>query len=166
MQAATSALSRWPLETVATSRMPSRASAVYSGGFRAVKLAALAAVQHVLAVHGIDVCETEWGKNLGNSLYEFRVRHPAGAIRNMFPLPGQASKDLRMGAEPTKILLRIFFTTYGAGVLLLLSGYDKATDPSKGRQKREMKKAAEMAAKAKRGLRARQRDLARRALKK
>jgi len=84
----------------------------------------------------------------------------------MFPLPGQASKDLRMGAEPTKILLRIFFTTYGAGVLLLLSGYDKATDPSKGRQKREMKKAAEMAAKAKRGLRARQRDLARRALKK
>ena len=130
------------------------------------KLAALAAVQHVLAVHGIDVCETEWGKNLGNSLYEFRVRHPAGAIRNMFPLPGQASKDLRMGAEPTKILLRIFFTTYGAGFLLLLSGYDKATDPSKGRQKREMKKAAEMAAKAKRGLRARQRDLARRALKK
>ena len=46
------------------------------------------------------------------------------------------------------------------------AGYDKATDPSKGRQQREMKKAAEMAAKAKRGLRARQRDLARRALKK
>ncbi|TMD89300.1 MAG: hypothetical protein E6I73_10870 [Chloroflexi bacterium] len=130
------------------------------------RLAALAAVECVLKVHGTDVCETEWGKNLGNGLYEFRVRHPAGTIRHMFPIPGHASKPDAIFAGPAKILLRIFFTTYGPGVLLLLSGYDKGSDPSNRRQQREMTKAAEMAAKAQKGLRARLREQKRRAQRK
>jgi len=129
-----------------------------TGNDEAKRLAALAAVERVLKVHGVDVCETEWGENLGKGLYEFRVRHPAGSVRNMFPLPREAAKAQSTAGEPVKILLRIFFTTYGQGVLLLLSGYDKGADPSRGRQQREIKKAAEMAATAKKGLRARQRE--------
>lgn len=33
-----------------------------------------AAITHVLAVRGIDICNGEWGKPLGEGLYEFRVR--------------------------------------------------------------------------------------------
>lgn len=122
------------------------------------RLAALAAVERVLKVHGVNVCETEWGKNLGKGLYEFRVRHPASTIRNMFPLRREVSKTQAAAVQPAKVLLRIYFTTYGEGVLLLLSGYDKGEDPGKGRQQREIKRAFEMAMKAKRGLRARQRE--------
>ena len=84
----------------------------------------------------------------------------------MFPIPGHASKPDAIFAGPAKILLRIFFTTYGPGVLLLLSGYDKGSDPSNRRQQREMTKAAEMAAKAQKGLRARLREQKRRAQRK
>jgi hypothetical protein len=137
-----------------------------AGADEAKQLAVLAAVERVLAVHGVDVCETEWGKNLGRALYEFRVRHPATTIRNMFPLPRDGDDAPDSIGEPAKILLRLFFTTYGPGVILLLSGYDKGTDPSRGRQEREIERASEMAAKAKEGLRARQREQAKRAIRK
>jgi len=125
------------------------------------RLAAIAALQCVLKVHGTDVCETEWGKNLGSALYEFRIRHPAGAIQRMFP-PTRAIRRL-LGNAPdddknANVLLRIFFTTYGAGIILLLSGYDKGRDPSSARQRAEIKKAREMADGAQSGLRARIRD--------
>lgn len=125
------------------------------------RLAAVAALQCVLKVHGTDVCETEWGKNLGDGLYEFRIRHPAGAIQRMFP-PTKAIRNL-LGKVPdgdkdANVLLRIFFTTYGSGVILLLSGYDKGRDPSSARQRAEIKKAWEMADKAQAGLRARIRE--------
>lgn len=120
----------------------------------------------VLKVHGTDVCETEWGKNLGDGLYEFRIRHPAGAIQRMFP-PTKAIRKL-LGKVPdsdkdAQVLLRIFFTTYGSGVILLLSGYDKGRDPSSARQRAEIKKAQEMADKAQAGLRARIREEKKRA---
>ncbi|MGA7912509.1 MAG: hypothetical protein WCC30_13335 [Candidatus Dormiibacterota bacterium] len=119
-----------------------------------------------MKVHGTDVCETEWGKNLGDGLYEFRIRHPAGAIQRMFP-PTKAIRKL-LGKVPdsdkdAQVLLRIFFTTYGSGVILLLSGYDKGRDPSSARQRAEIKKAQEMADKAQAGLRARIREEKKRA---
>ncbi|MBB5642735.1 hypothetical protein [Cryobacterium roopkundense] len=43
-----------------------------------------AAIEHVLAVHGINVCHGEWDKPLSGGLYEFRVRkslHDAGGRR-------------------------------------------------------------------------------------
>lgn len=39
-----------------------------------------AAIEHVLAVHGIDICSGEWGKPLSGGLYEFRVRKSLHAI--------------------------------------------------------------------------------------
>lgn len=125
------------------------------------RLAAIAAMQCVLKVHGTDVCETEWGKNLGSALYEFRIRHPAGAIQRMFP-PTKAIRKM-LGSAPdddkkANVLLRVFFTTYGTGVILLLSGYDKGRDPSAARQRAEIRKAREMADKAQTGLRLRLRE--------
>jgi len=125
------------------------------------RLAAIAALQCVLKVHGTDVCETEWGKNFGGGLYEFRIRHPAGAIQRMFP-PTRAIRKV-LGNAPdddskANVLLRVFFTTYGAGIILLLSGYDKGRDASSTRQRAEIKKARDMADRAQAGLRARLRE--------
>lgn len=33
-----------------------------------------AAIQHVLVPLGIDICASEWGKSLGQGLYELRIR--------------------------------------------------------------------------------------------
>lgn len=33
-----------------------------------------AAIEHVLVPKGIDICSGEWGKNLGQGLYELRIR--------------------------------------------------------------------------------------------
>jgi len=130
------------------------------------RLATIAAIECVLKLHGSDVCETEWGKNLGKGLYEFRIRHPAATIQRMFP-PKKAIERLlgKDDDDKAKIVLRIFFTTYGKGVLLLLSGYDKGRDPSARRQNAEVKKAREMADKAQAGLRARLREEKKRVLR-
>ncbi|HUZ69018.1 MAG TPA: hypothetical protein VMU65_04845 [Candidatus Saccharimonadales bacterium] len=118
------------------------------------------ALKRVLAVHGTYVCESEWGKNLGDGLYEFRIRHPAPTIANMFALPGDAAarsdtSEKKAPKVPAAITLRIFFTTYGERVILLCSGFDKARDPHKGRQQREITAARRMVTKAHAGLRAR-----------
>ena len=34
----------------------------------------VAAIEHVLQAYGIDICAGEYGKPLGEGLYEFRVR--------------------------------------------------------------------------------------------
>src|SRR5699024_2867670 len=36
---------------------------------------AIAAIEHVLRPHGIDVVGTRWAKALGEGLYEFRIRN-------------------------------------------------------------------------------------------
>lgn len=123
------------------------------------RLAALAAIECVLKVHGTDVCETEWGKNFGRGLYEFRIRHPAGVIQKMFPPKRAIQKLIGQNDDASaNVLLRIYFTTYGSGVILLLSGYDKGRDSSAQRQRAETKKARAMAEQAQAGLRARLRD--------
>ena len=75
----------------------------------------------------------------------------------MFPLPGRLDELLGSDADKKEaaILLRIFFTTYGPGVLLLLSGYDKKRDPSSRRQQEEIRRARPMVAKAHEALQAR-----------
>lgn len=100
-----------------------------------VELAALlAGLEQVLSHRGIDVCGTEWGKQLGEGLFEFRIRHTAAEIRRMFG--GEPP-----GGEPggsTRVLLRLFCHAYGAKVVLLLNGYSKGSDPSEKRQQREI----------------------------
>ncbi|MHB8490500.1 MAG: type II toxin-antitoxin system RelE/ParE family toxin [Candidatus Dormibacteria bacterium] len=75
------------------------------------------AMRQILQEQGVDVCGTPFGRQLGEGrLFEFRLRDD-------------------------DVLLRVFCHAYGERVVLLLSGYDKAQDPSKRRQKAEIAKA-------------------------
>jgi hypothetical protein len=78
------------------------------------------AMQEVLQEHGIGVCGTEFGKQLGAGLFEFRVR-------------GQASEyldgEIPEGGDE-KLLLRVFCHAHGDKLILLLAGYDKLEQPS------------------------------------
>lgn len=105
------------------------------------------ALTKFLAVDGADVCDTEWGKPVGNGLYEFRVRHDANEILAMRD-PALLDKIGPRPAEPT--LLRIFFALDGDKIVLLLGGYDKGRHPSKKRQQKEIKTAAKRLAEFKR----------------
>jgi hypothetical protein len=88
-----------------------------------LELAALVSgLEHVLSHRGIDVCRTEWGKQLGEGLFEFHIRHTAAEIEHMFT---GASPNRRAGKH-RKVLLRVFCHTYGTKVVLLLNGYDKS----------------------------------------
>lgn len=99
-----------------------------------IELAALlAALEHVLSHRGIDVCRTEWGKQLGEGLFEFRIRHTAAEIERMFSEASDAQQ-----AKKERLLLRVFCHAYGAKIILLLNGYDKGSDPSGKRQQREI----------------------------
>jgi hypothetical protein len=92
-----------------------------------------AAVSTFLARQGHNVCGTEWGKALGGGLYEFRIRRTLSAVCH------EAGIDVPASAPPDqKVLLRVFFAVEGARIVLLLSGYDKAQDPSGRRQDREI----------------------------
>jgi hypothetical protein len=96
--------------------------------------ALLSGLEHVLSHHGVNVCAGEWGKQLGEGLFEFRIRHTAQEIDSMFG-----------GAPPGKghgsVQLRVFCHAYGNKVVLLLNGYDKGGDPSGRRQEREIRLA-------------------------
>ncbi|MHB1446617.1 MAG: hypothetical protein ACYCTI_00640 [Acidimicrobiales bacterium] len=97
-----------------------------------IELAALlAGLEHVLSHRGVAVCETEWGKQLGAGIFEFRIRHTAAEIERMFA--GGAP-----GGKSGKVLLRVFCHAYGSKIILLLNGYDKGADPSERRQQREI----------------------------
>ena len=98
----------------------------------------VAAIRHVLAVEGIAICDTEWGKPLGRGLYEFRIRRSLGTILRSAGLPNAVG-----GGE---VLVRVFCSFVGNKVVLLLGGYDKRRDPSDRRQQREIARArAELA---------------------
>lgn len=80
------------------------------------------ALRRVLQHMGVNVCGTEFGRQLGGGLFEFRVRAvPSG------------------GSAP--VLLRVFCHATAEGVVLLLAGYDKAADPTPKRQRREIELA-------------------------
>lgn len=99
----------------------------------------IAAIEHVLRMYGIDVCAGEWGKPLGEGLYEFRVRKSLRAILESagIEVPGQPGDD-------QSVLLRVFCTFYGNKVVLLYHGYNKKADPSTKRQQREINRARKL----------------------
>ena len=97
------------------------------------------AIAEVLAKRGLGVVDSEFGKALGQGLYEFRLRWTVTEVRRK---AGRVSDDAVAKAE--KILLRVFFCTAGRKVILLLSGYDKGTDDSTRRQEREIAKARKL----------------------
>lgn len=98
----------------------------------------IAAIENVLAVYGIDICAGEWGKPLGEGLYEFRVRKSLRTI-----LAGAGVDSDAAGADRS-VVLRVFCTFYGDKIVLLYHGYNKRADPSGKRQQREIKKARKL----------------------
>jgi hypothetical protein len=87
----------------------------------------------ILQSHGIGVCQSSWGKQVGGGIFEFRLRMDGSqAIDN--------DAETKAGAGE-KILLRVFCHAYGNKVVLLLAGYDKGEDPSKRRQQGELELA-------------------------
>ena len=106
---------------------------------REKRLALETALEHVLAVRGLDVVQSEFGKALGQGVYEFRLRWSAEEV---------ASKVGAVLAQPVaeteSVLLRVFFCTSGRKRILLLRGYDKARDPSDRREDREIAAARKL----------------------
>jgi hypothetical protein len=99
--------------------------------------ALLAALVHILARQGLDVCRSEWGKHLGGGLAEFRLRHDELEV---LARGGVIESDLPE-SSPEKILLRVFFHAHGKRLILLLSGYDKGARPNPRHQQREIERA-------------------------
>ena len=97
-----------------------------------------AAIDHVLAIAGIDICESEWGKALGDGLYEFRVRKSLNAILNA---AGVDKVEDTTSGNDQQVLLRVFCTFHGAKIVLLFHGYNKKKDPSERRQNKEIARA-------------------------
>lgn len=96
-----------------------------------------AAMRAVLQRDGIGVCESEFGKQLGGGLFEFRVAgNPQAIIDEERKRKGKHPKKIDPPAEA--VLLRVFCHAYGKRIVLLLNGYDKAKDPSKKRQHAEI----------------------------
>ncbi|MDP9259496.1 MAG: hypothetical protein M3Q31_23500 [Actinomycetota bacterium] len=96
------------------------------------------AMEHVLGTMGISVGGTQFGKQLGDGLCEFRLRYNLAELGHRFEgtvAPADAPDS------PEEILLRVFFHAYGDRIVLLLHGYDKGADPSKRRQQREIAEA-------------------------
>lgn len=96
-----------------------------------------AAIQKVLKRLGMDICGSEWGKPLGDGLFEFRIRQSLNAIFGW----GEASKPAPQQGGDAPVLLRVFVTFYGSQVVLLLGGYDKGADTSARRQQKEIRRA-------------------------
>jgi hypothetical protein len=93
------------------------------------------AMNNVLQRLGIGVCGTEFGRQLGQGLFEFRLR--GEGLERAVP----AAED----GDPAeaKMLLRVFCHAHGRRLILLVGGYDKGEAPSPRRQDREIAAARE-----------------------
>lgn len=100
--------------------------------------ALLAALKFILARNGLDVCKSEWGKNLGGGLAELRLRHDE---REVLAGHSNTDEDQLPEGSPEKILLRVFFHAHGNRVILLLGGYDKGRRSSDRHQQQEIERA-------------------------
>jgi len=98
-----------------------------------------AVLRLVLIPRGLDIVGSEYGKALGQGLYELRIRWTAAEVAHKI-----TGLDPAEVGPPEKILLRVFFCTAGRKMILLMSGYDKADDPSERRQNREIQRARKM----------------------
>jgi len=72
-----------------------------------------AAMWAILQHQGIGVCGSEFGRQLGDGLFEFRLREPP-------------------------LLARLFCHAHRNQVILVLCAYNKGRDPSPRRQQREI----------------------------
>ena len=110
-----------------------------------------AAMEHILQVEGINVCSTEYGKNLGGGLFEFRLRKNLEEILGRGKPHEGEEKIEKKKKKAERVLLRVFCQAYGNKKILLISGYDKGKDPSERRQRQEIAGAQKLLAQFKRG---------------
>jgi hypothetical protein len=99
---------------------------------RTQRRAVMAALRHLLAVEGVGICASEYGRHLGHGLFELRIRHDEQTTLRKAGLA-----DLTETTRGT-VLLRVFCHATGDRVVLLLGGYDKGRDPSLRRQAHEI----------------------------
>lgn len=93
------------------------------------------AMAEILQAEGVGVCRGAYGKQLGDGLFGFRLRHDASEVLRAL---GKAVPD-EPGRE--RILLRVFCHAHGDHVIMLLGGCDKGADTSAKRQQREIAEA-------------------------
>jgi hypothetical protein len=101
--------------------------------------AAAAGLEMILAVDGLAVCASPWGKHLGQGLFEFRLRHSEQEVRNI-----RGARPISVSGQTTpseKVVLRFFCHACGHRVIVLLGAYDKGRDPSPKRQRQEIERA-------------------------
>lgn len=96
------------------------------------------AMYEYLQLYGAGVCSSEFGKALGDGLYEFRLRHD---LPELVRRTGREYRPAPDDGPPQKMLLRVFFSVHGDRVVLLLGGYDKAKSPGAKRQQTEIETA-------------------------
>jgi hypothetical protein len=110
-----------------------------------------AALEQILEVEGINVCSSEYGKNLGGSLFEFRLRKNLEEILGRGRrVEGDEQLQNKKKKKAERVLLRLFCHAYGNKKILLISGYDKGKDPSTRRQQQEIATAQKLLAQFKR----------------
>ena len=97
---------------------------------RTQRLVVGTAMREVLEEECLNVCGTEFGKHLGQGLFEFRVRGQLSEFVGTTPAPSEE-----------KILVRVFCHAHGEKLILLLAGYDKLATPSKSHQNEQIKLA-------------------------
>lgn len=105
-------------------------------GLTSTKRRALGVALHeVLSHEGVDVCTSEFGKPLGDGLFEFRLRHDSQEI---LALKGRLKRAVASATGSEKVLLRVFFHPHGDKLILLLGGYDKGRFSGRKRQATEI----------------------------
>lgn len=88
-----------------------------------------AVLQAQLERSGVGVCGSEFGKQLGGGVFEFRAR--------LVSVESGSAGAGERGAS-WSLLVRILCHAYGNRVVLLLAAYDKRADPSRRRQQQEI----------------------------
>jgi hypothetical protein len=96
-------------------------------------------LKHVLIPRGLDVVESEFGKTLGQGLYELRIRWTAAEVEHKV-----TGLEIAEIGPPENIVLRVFFATAGRKIILLINGYDKAEDPGARYQQQQIERARTM----------------------
>ena len=92
------------------------------------------AMNEILQDLGPEVVKTNFGKALGQGLFEFRLDQDVGQI-----LARKGKKPKRRDlADGGRILLRVFCHAFGNRIVLLLGGYDKGERPSMPHQQSQI----------------------------
>ena len=87
------------------------------------------AMEEQLEHLGIQVCRSQFGRQLGGGLFEFRLDADVSAVLTTDKPPSQP------------LCVRLFCHAYGSKQIVVLGGYDKGEDPSPRRQAKEIESA-------------------------